>query len=44
MELHQLPSANDAENLERELNWLEQQAVALGSHASNIQGLRSVNQ
>lgn len=44
MELHQLPSANDAENLERELNWLEQQAVTLGTHSSNIQGLRLVNQ
>ena len=44
MELHELPSANDAENLERELNWLEQQSQMLGERSSNIQGLRSINQ
>lgn len=44
MELHELPDANDAQNLERELNWLEQQSNSLYERASNIRGLRSINQ
>lgn len=36
MELHNLPDASDADNLERELKWLDQQTGALSQRAENI--------
>lgn len=44
MELHELPDLNDADNLERELNWLSSQNDALKERADNLVGLRSSNE
>lgn len=43
MELHELPDASDGDNLERELNWLDQQTTTLSHRAENIEGLRRIN-
>lgn len=44
MELHELPNLDDAENLERELNWLSSQNDALKERADNLVGLRNTNE
>lgn len=44
MELNELPDDGDAQNLDRELKWLENQGNVLSERATNIQGLRLINQ
>ena len=33
LELHNLPDANDSDNLEREINWIESQTVSLAERS-----------
>ena len=44
MELNELPDDGDAQNLDRELKWLENQGNVLSERATNIQGLRLIHQ